>query len=193
MAKLRRMKFKEYTWPYNPYSFNVTNDKRYITHEYPDINSGEVEDMGSKSRIFNGAGTFHGPNAYSNYKKLESIYKKADPGILDHPIYGRITCVFSKLNVKHEPTPDFVEYDFEFVEHKNINTVETVKVKNTGTPKPPPAPKTKTYIVKRGDNLWNISKRYYGHGKHWRRIANANKKLIKNPDLIYPGWKLVIP
>jgi len=53
------------------------------------------------------------------------------------------------------------------------------------------------YIVKKKsgikDCLRNISKKYYGDARKWKRIYKANKKRIKNPDLIYPGWKLRIP
>jgi nucleoid-associated protein YgaU len=53
------------------------------------------------------------------------------------------------------------------------------------------------YIVKEGDWLSKLAeyKEVYGHGNYamWPRIYKANKHLIKNPDLIYPGWKLKIP
>lgn len=55
------------------------------------------------------------------------------------------------------------------------------------------APSTKTYTVKSGDCLWNIAKKYYGNGSQYTKIVNANKSKIKNPNLIYPGWVLVIP
>lgn len=57
-------------------------------------------------------------------------------------------------------------------------------------PKPKPAPK-RTYLVKRGDCLWNIARKYYGNGALYPRIAKANR--IKNPHLIYPGQRFVIP
>jgi nucleoid-associated protein YgaU len=43
------------------------------------------------------------------------------------------------------------------------------------------------------DCLWLISGNYYKDPRKWRRIYNANKDVIKNPDLIRPGWKLKIP
>ncbi len=50
-----------------------------------------------------------------------------------------------------------------------------------------------TYVVKSGDSLWAIAKKYYGDGAKYTKIYNANKDNIKNPSLIYPGQKLVIP
>lgn len=61
---------------------------------------------------------------------------------------------------------------------------------------PPPSnqnPPTRYYTVVRGDTLWGIAARYYGNGALWTKIYNANRNLISNPSLIYPGQKLVIP
>lgn len=54
------------------------------------------------------------------------------------------------------------------------------------------AQKPKTHIVKRGDTLWGIAKRYYGNGSLYPKIVSANPK-IKNPNLTIDGWELVIP
>ena len=54
----------------------------------------------------------------------------------------------------------------------------------------------KSYTVKKGDSLWAIAKRadVYGDGSKWQTIYNANKSVIgKNPNLIKPGQKLVLP
>jgi nucleoid-associated protein YgaU len=52
---------------------------------------------------------------------------------------------------------------------------------------------TKIYEVVAGDSLSKIAKREYGNASEWKRIFEANKDIIKNPDLIYPGQKLKIP
>lgn len=44
------------------------------------------------------------------------------------------------------------------------------------------------YTVKRGDNLWNLSRQY---GTTVQSIAQLNQ--IQNPNLIYPGQRLRIP
>jgi LysM repeat protein len=55
-------------------------------------------------------------------------------------------------------------------------------------------PKSNGYhIVKSGDSLWSIAKKYYGDGAKYNKIYNANKDKIKNPALIMSGQKLVIP
>jgi nucleoid-associated protein YgaU len=61
-------------------------------------------------------------------------------------------------------------------------------------PKPAePAPAFKTYVVQKGDSLSKIAKAEYGNANDWRRIFEANKDIIKNPDLIHPGQSLKIP
>ena len=57
-----------------------------------------------------------------------------------------------------------------------------------------PAPVApRTYTVVAGDNLSKIAKRFYGDANQWKRIFEANRDIIKNPDLIHPGQTLKIP
>lgn len=49
------------------------------------------------------------------------------------------------------------------------------------------------YVVQKGDSLSKIATTFYGSAKGWRKIFEANKDRIKDPDLIQPGWKLTIP
>ena len=65
----------------------------------------------------------------------------------------------------------------------------TVTTNNTAVAKP----SGQNYTVKRGDCLWNIAKRFYGHGAKYTTIYNANRSKIRNPNLIYPGQVLWIP
>lgn len=61
-----------------------------------------------------------------------------------------------------------------------------------GTP-PGSAAGGRTYTVKAGDSLSKIAQREYGDASQWKRIHEANKDLIKNPDLIHPGQTLKLP
>ena len=51
----------------------------------------------------------------------------------------------------------------------------------------------RSYTVKAGDTLSKIAQREYGDAGEWRKIYEANKDTIKNPDLIYPGQTFNIP
>jgi nucleoid-associated protein YgaU len=48
-----------------------------------------------------------------------------------------------------------------------------------------------TYIVVRGDNLWDIAEAAYGDGFRWVDIAKANN--LANPRIIHAGNVLTIP
>ena len=50
---------------------------------------------------------------------------------------------------------------------------------------------TINYIVKSGDTLFNIARRYYGDGYKYKVISDYNN--IKNPNLIYVNDKIIIP
>jgi len=49
------------------------------------------------------------------------------------------------------------------------------------------------YEVVRGDSLSKIAAKHYGDGNAWRKIFEANRDVIKDPDLIRPGQRLRIP
>ena len=52
----------------------------------------------------------------------------------------------------------------------------------------------KTFIiVQKGDALWNIAFNRLGLGQRYIDIVDLNKKIITNPDLIYPKQLFVIP
>jgi hypothetical protein len=55
------------------------------------------------------------------------------------------------------------------------------------------SPAGRSYTVQKGDSLSKIAKREYGDAQQWRRIYEANRDLIPNPDLIYPGQVFRIP
>ncbi len=47
--------------------------------------------------------------------------------------------------------------------------------------------------VRRGDTLWRLARQYYGKGIRYSEIAGANKRQIKDPNLIFPNQQLAIP
>lgn len=57
----------------------------------------------------------------------------------------------------------------------------------------PPTVHESYYTVKPGDTLWAIAQQEYNNPDAWLTIYDANKGLIRDPGLILPSWKLVIP
>ena len=42
-------------------------------------------------------------------------------------------------------------------------------------------------------SLSKIAQRIYGDANQWKRIYEANRDQIKDPDLIHPGQRLTLP
>jgi len=49
------------------------------------------------------------------------------------------------------------------------------------------------FLIKSGDNLSKISKQFYGDPNKYNRIFEANREVIKDANLIFPGQKIRIP
>ena len=80
--------------------------------------------------------------------------------------------------------PNKPKADFSNVESGSSSTA----------PKPAqPTSTGKTYVVQKGDSLSKIAKHEYGNANEWRRIFEANKDILKDPDVILPGQTLKIP
>jgi nucleoid-associated protein YgaU len=60
-------------------------------------------------------------------------------------------------------------------------------------PKPQTAPTLRIHKVVAGDTLSKIAKKYYGKAGEYKKIFEANKDQLKDPDKIFPGQELIIP
>jgi LysM repeat protein len=49
------------------------------------------------------------------------------------------------------------------------------------------------YTVKKGDYLYKIAREVYGNAIKYKSIFDANKSMLKDPNLVYPGQVLIIP
>jgi nucleoid-associated protein YgaU len=47
--------------------------------------------------------------------------------------------------------------------------------------------------LRSGDTLSKIAREFYGDANAYMRIFEANRPMLKDPDLIYPGQALRIP
>lgn len=91
-------------------------------------------------------------------------------------------------------------YSISLKEYRNIrvkqinvrNNKASVSQKSSGRVNTQQKPKT--YNLKSNDKLYNIAKRFYGDGEKWKKIYEANKKIIgPNPNIIIAGQVLTIP
>ncbi len=71
-----------------------------------------------------------------------------------------------------------------------VNVAEAAPARNVN----PPALKAgapQVYVVKKGDTLWDISKRFLKNPVRWPEIWASNKH-VKNPHWIFPGDRLLM-
>ena len=73
----------------------------------------------------------------------------------------------------------------------NVLGIEAVRADEVNAPEQ--TYEVQYYEIKKGDSLWKISKTFYGKGSRYNKIFKANKEVIKDPDLIFPGQKIRIP
>lgn len=83
--------------------------------------------------------------------------------------------------------------DFSSVRSDGSSTAEAPRPSPAPAEEAPRAAASTIYTVVGGDSLWKIAQRHYGDGERWRRIYEANRDVIKDPDRIYPGQELRIP
>lgn len=74
----------------------------------------------------------------------------------------------------------------------NVDGIATVDDRLSVTA-PDPEPEAQFYEVKKGDTLSKIAKEFYGSANKYPVIFEANKPMLKDPNLIYPGQVLRIP
>ncbi|MBE6948498.1 MAG: LysM peptidoglycan-binding domain-containing protein [Ruminococcaceae bacterium] len=200
--KLTPMRFKDYIWPHNPKTFEITEKRRLAVNPVP-FGKGTVTDMGVDCRVLKGEGEFVGDDAYDEFLKLRKVFDEGTAGILVHPVWQSVRVWFSSLSIKQEPMENFISYAFEFVEDDDSYS-QTVNKPEEDTENeiiPGGVPNgtiigssgssnssRRTYTVKSGDTLWGISRKY---GLTLNQIIALNPQ-IRNPNLIYTGQTVYV-
>jgi len=118
--------------------------------------------------------------------KLKKHIEEDNPGINDL----QIDVVDGVATIKGE-TDDPSALEKVILMAGNAMGIEEVRADEVSSP-------TQTYEVQyyeieKGDSLWKIAKNFYGDGNKYTKIFDANREVIKDPDLIFPGQKIRIP
>ena len=88
----------------------------------------------------------------------------------------------------------FKDYRSVTLKKVNINSVTGKAVVNNTPKRVDNTVRPKTYTVKTGDTIYALGKKYYGDVIQYRKIYEANKKIIgSNPNRIRPGMVLTFP
>lgn len=106
---------------------------------------------------------------------------------------GRVSTVSAAPLASHETAPTVVApvETYQATPSEVVTGAATTVVAETGAT---------TYQVKRGDNLWDIARQFYGQGDAFPRIVEANEgrtmadgRTFTRSGVIQPGWELRIP
>lgn len=204
MARLKKIKYKDFVFPNNPETTGMKCDRSYVKHKYPELAGNELEDFGADAIVISGSGCFFGDDAYDTYHELYDAFRSKGVGSVRHPIFTEITRgLMVKLEAQLEPRSDYITYSFEIIADTKPNITENIAVYQVTTPTTPTAtPATpsadantgsEVYTVVKGDCLSVICARYSkqkGKQISWKTIAGLNG--LKNPNLIYPGQQITI-
>ncbi len=74
----------------------------------------------------------------------------------------------------------------------NVDGVSEVKVDGVDAPAVEES-EDAYYEIQSGDTLWAIASKHLGDGNRYPEIFEANREVIQDPDLIFPGQKIRIP
>ncbi|MBQ5398813.1 MAG: hypothetical protein IIU14_05165 [Ruminococcus sp.] len=156
--RLSKIRFKGEAFEHNPETLRVT-DKANVKEDNLLFDEPQIRRTGRKCRVISGKGQFAGENCIFKYTQLLRLYYKGGSGILSLPDIKPFFAYFTRLELSCDPTPELVEYYFEFVEDfsSGIKTVEPYFHTGTG-----------------GENLWDVS---YAYGVDINTLVKLNPEI----------------
>lgn len=171
---LNVMKFKNYSWPHNPSSINISVKRDLKEAKIPFIGSA-IQDYGREKRVVSGEGQFFGKSCIEQFEALFSVFKQGGSGYLSLPGMNSFLAVFKELTLVETAVPNVLTYTFEFWEELSDGT------QNPGLQK-------EFYTALDGDTLWSISAKFEISIDTLIKL-NPN---IKNPNQLVAGEKVML-
>lgn len=184
---------------------------------YNVINTGPVE-------VHNGNGlqafSWNGHLPGKNVKNMSFVkqWHWQPPGQIERIIRGWeesgaiLNFMVTETNINHDVKirdfditlkgANFWEYSIELAEHRDLKiytVAEMAKRRSSGKSRTMSnvaysRERQITYIIKNGDTLWNLARRYLGNGALYTRIHNLNRDVIGNdPSALKPGTVITLP
>jgi LysM domain-containing protein len=89
---------------------------------------------------------------------------------------------------KSEPGADAKE-----IENRPVANKVTKKTPYTGNRKVTVSPGKGLVVVQPGNTLWDLAISIYGSSRYYQKLYRANRRKIKNPQMIFPGQIIFAP
>jgi len=126
----------------------------------------------------------------------------ADTGVVTHTVlageglssiaveyYGNKDLWTEIARANNIANPNLIEVGQELI----IPKVNGTTITPSPTQSPSQSGEQRIHVVRRGDYLSKLAIQYYGNKDRWVDIYNANKGVVKNPEILVEGTRLVIP
>lgn len=168
------MRFKDYTWKYNPKTIEVSYRREIKEWKLPGQGN-LLQDLGPGKRIVTGEGEFFGEDCLFQFQQLSELCRQGGTGFLVLPDSAGFEAELVSLVMNGRAGPDVIGYRFEFWEQVN----QLTQLPDLGK---------KYHTVAQGETLWDIAKEY---DIHIITLAKLNPN-IKRPDRLTPGQRVVL-
>ena len=169
---LNVMKFKNYVWPHNPSTINISV-KRDLKEVFLPFKGSIIQDYGIEKRIVSGSGQFFGDDCIEQFNSLFFLFKQGGKGFLSLPGMDSFLAVFKELELVEISMPNILTYDFEFWEELSSDLTDLNLHENS-------------YTVLDGDTLWSIASKFEISVE---TLLSLNPN-IKNPNQLASGEKV---
>jgi NitT/TauT family transport system substrate-binding protein len=123
-----------------------------------------------------------------DFVDLTFIKELDSSGFIDR-LYKPATVVANREEQRSMPAPASIKEKSPPASEKTKPVAATAK----SVAALAPVEGAREYTVESGDTLSYIARKYYGTQFKWERIYQANKPMMKNPDYIYVGQRIIIP
>lgn len=158
------MKYKNFVWPHNPSTIDITVARDLKEAKIP-FKGSSIQDFGQEKRIVSGRGQFFGDDCMAQFERLFLVFKQGGSGYLSLPGIDSFLALFKDLTLTGSSMPNVVNYRFEFWEDLSTNTTELDF-------------QVDFYTVFDGDTLWSIAANF---------AVSIDTLLALNPSIKSPN------
>ncbi len=161
--KLQPMKFRDFVWPHNPETLNISRRRSLKEWRLP-FSGSVVQDCGAEKRVVEGEGRFYGPGCIRQFQKLSELLEDGKNGVLTLPEIPPFSARFVSLGMIGTAEPDSIGYRFVFWEDGKAAGTE-------------------------GASLWRVAHRF---SSSVDELVALNPQ-IRWPNLLEEGERVILP
>lgn len=125
------------------------------------------------------------------YTSAQSMPMPAEVAVENDPRFGDFQP--APMANQYEPEPRSVPNELPSDVFAQMSSRQIAADAAAGYGQMQPTDQPQVYVVRPGDNYWNISKRQYGTVRYFMALARYNQQRIPDPKRMQPGMKVLTP